>query len=203
MSRILAYMLILLGASMILYHAYQWWDQISVAVHDPKLAMAIAKDWDDTEAKSSKTRGEDIDRQPRKGDSVGELIIPRIGAILPIVYGTEEEQLAKGVGQYIGYGTVLPGETGHAVLAGHRETVFRRAGELKEGDKLYVKAYGWTHTYQIRKTWITDAEDRSVIVAHDKPDISLITCYPFNMVGSAPDRYIIRGDLIESTKQQP
>ena len=59
---------------------------------------------------------------------------------------------------------------------------------------------GYTHTYQIRKTFIVDKDDRTVIVPHDQPDMSLITCYPFNMVGSAPQRYIIRADLTHSEK---
>ncbi|MFC4076018.1 sortase [Salinithrix halophila] len=201
MIRVFAVILILAGSSMVAYNAYQWWDQIHVAVHDPKLAMAIAKDWDDRRAEPSKKEGIKRKQDPKKGAVIGELIIPQIGAILPIVYGTGEKELAKGVGQYIGSGTVLPGEKGHTVLAGHRETVFRQANELKKGDKLYVKIDGFIHTYQIRKTFIVDDEDRSVIVPHDKPDMSLITCYPFNLVGSAPQRYIIRADLIGSKPQ--
>ncbi|OYD07196.1 class D sortase [Paludifilum halophilum] len=200
MIRTLAVSLILIGGSMVAYNAYQWWDQIHIAVKDPELAMAIAEDWNNREKEPSKEKGTDLSFKPEKGDQIGELVIPRIGAALPIIYGTDDPQLSKGVGQYIGYGTVLPGESGHSVLAGHRETTFRRAGELKKGDKIYVKMKGYTHTYQIRKTFIVDKDDRSVIVAHDQPDMSLITCYPFNLVGSAPERYIIRADLIESKK---
>ncbi|PTX59131.1 sortase A [Melghirimyces profundicolus] len=200
--RSMAIILIVTGLSLVAYNGYQWWDQISVAVHDPKLAMSIAEDWDNLNKKPSKKKGTDATFHPEKGNQIGELIIPRIGAILPIIYGTDDAQLAKGVGQYIGYGTVLPGETGHSVLAGHRETTFRRAGELKKGDKLYVKINGYTHTYQIRKMFIVDKDDRSVIVPHEKPDMSLITCYPFDLVGSAPQRYIIRADLIDSKKTE-
>ncbi|SFS43200.1 sortase [Marininema halotolerans] len=197
MIRPLALSLILIGSAMVIYHAYQWWDQIHVAVHDPKLAMTIANDWDDRHPEPTLQKGQTPLKKPERGQVIGELIIPRIGAILPLVYGTEKSQLAKGVGQYIGYGTVLPGENGHSVLAGHRETTFKEAGKLKIGDRLYIKRAGWVYTYQVRKTFIVDADDRTVIVPHNKPDISLITCYPFDMVGSAPQRYIIRGDLID------
>ncbi|HDR8182695.1 TPA: hypothetical protein QC116_002048 [Bacillus thuringiensis] len=40
---------------------------------------------------------------------------------------------------------------------------------------------------KINKHWITDAEDRTVIVEKDKP--TLTTCYPFNYIGDAPDRF--------------
>ncbi|MFD1425805.1 class D sortase [Kroppenstedtia sanguinis] len=202
MSRGIAIILIVTGLFLVAYNGYQWWDQIRVAVQDPKLAMSIADDWDQLDKEPSKKKGDDADFKPSRGDQIGQLFIPRIGAVLPIIYGTEAEELAKGVGQYIGYGTVLPGETGHSVLAGHRETTFRRAGELKKGDKIYVKMNHHTHTYQIRKTFIVDEHDRSVIVPHDHPDLSLITCYPFNLVGSAPQRYIIRADLIESKENE-
>ncbi|SMO82782.1 class D sortase [Melghirimyces algeriensis] len=198
MIRGIAVSLIILGLSLAVYSGYQWWDQVNVAVYDPKKSESISKDWDDRKKKPSLEKGTDKTFQPKKGDKIGELVIPRIGAILPIIYGTGDKELAKGVGHYIGHGTVLPGETGHSVLAGHRETTFRQAGELKKGDKLYIKINGYTYTYQIRKTFIVDKDDRSVIVPHEKPNLSLITCYPFNLVGSAPQRYIIRGELIES-----
>ncbi|EGK07785.1 class D sortase [Kroppenstedtia eburnea] len=202
MARGIAIILIVVGLSLVAYNGYQWWDQIRVVVQDPKLAMSIADDWDNLDKEPSKKKGTDADFKPKKGDQIGQLFIPRIGAVLPIIYGTGNEELAKGVGQYIGYGTVLPGETGHSVLAGHRETTFRRAGELKEGDKIYVKMDHHTYTYQIRKMFIVDEHDRSVIVPHDQPDMSLITCYPFNLVGSAPQRYIIRADLIDSKENE-
>lgn len=36
--------------------------------------------------------------------------------------------------------------------------------------------------YKINKHWITDAEDRTVIVEKDKP--TLTTCFPFNYIGA-------------------
>lgn len=203
MIRFLAIALILIGGTMVAYNGYQWWDQLKVVVEDPKLAMAIADDWDDRKAEPSKEKGIQPHLDPQKGEEIGKLIIPRIGVIVPIIYGTDDKELAKGVGQYVGYGTVLPGETGHTVLAGHRETAFRRAGELKKGDKVYAKMKdGRTHTYQIRKMWIVDDDDRTVIVPHEKPVATLITCYPFDLVGSAPQRYIIRADLIKTEESK-
>jgi sortase A len=56
---------------------------------------------------------------------------------------------------------------------------------------------GNVYTYQIRKRWITHAEDRTVIVPKKEPILTLTTCYPFDYVGNAPDRYIIQSELIE------
>ncbi|MDA8353413.1 MAG: sortase [Firmicutes bacterium] len=195
--RFLAILLIITGGMMVAYNGVQWWDQLKIAATDPQLAVSIANNWDERTREPSLTRGISSPLDPQRGEEIGKLYVPRIGVVVPIIYGTGDDELAQGVGQYIGYGTVLPGETGHTVLAGHRETAFRRAGELKDGDKFYVKTKDRVFTYQIRKTFIVDDDNRSVIVGHDQPDASLITCYPFDMVGSAPQRYIIRADLVD------
>jgi len=46
-------------------------------------------------------------------------------------------------------------------------------------------------------TWITDPEDRSVIVDKDESMLTLTTCYPFDFIGNAPERYIIEAELEE------
>lgn len=201
MIRKLALIMIVVGIGMVIYNGTQWWDQLRHAVYDPIASRKIAEDWDDRQAKTAMTQGvAQSDIKLKVSNQMGELVIPRMGAILPIVHGTDDESLKKGIGHYIGYGTVNPGETGHVVLSGHRDTVLRGAGELKIGDRLYVKFKGNIYTYQIRKTWITNADDRTVIVPINKPVLTLTTCYPFDYIGNAPDRYIIRAELIEVKK---
>lgn len=132
--------------------------------------------------------------RPKVGERFGSLVIPSLNLKLPLVEGTGEEELAKGVGHYSN--SVLPGEPDNSVLAGHRETAFRRAGELKKGDLIRVETHEGEFTYSVTKTWIVDEDDRTVIVSLEKPVIRLVTCYPFDMIGSAPERYIIEAELI-------
>lgn len=74
----------------------------------------------------------DRDRfKPKFGEAAGILEIPKIHAELPIVEGTDADDLEKGVGHY--KGSYYPNDNGQIVLSGHRDTVFRRTGELKEG----------------------------------------------------------------------
>ncbi|MBA4495311.1 class D sortase [Paenactinomyces guangxiensis] len=200
MNRKLAWLLITVGAVVLFYNAYLWWGQIRIAVMDPKLARSISDDWDDRSYLPALTKvGETKQTSPvtHMGDKIGELVIPKLGAILPIVEGTDDKSLKKGVGLYRGFGTVKPNQTGHVVLSGHRDTVFRNVGKLVDGDKLFVKFNGSVYTYQIRKRWVTHAEDRTVIVPINRPVLSLTTCYPFDYVGDAPDRYIIQADLVK------
>lgn len=133
------------------------------------------------------------EERPKYGEHFADLYIPRLNYVLPIVEGTDEEELEKGVGHYAG--SVLPGEPDNAVLSGHRDTVFRQMGKMQVGDELHVGTSRGKFIYEIQKMWITDSEDRSVIVPHDKPVLTLTTCYPFHIIGPAPQRYIIQAEL--------
>ncbi|AKO95005.1 class D sortase [Priestia filamentosa] len=127
-----------------------------------------------------------------KGDKVAMLMIPSLGKKYSVYWGTDEDSLKKGVGMFVSYTTTTPSGNGHTVLSGHRDTVFAELGELKEGNTLVVKYDDEYYTYEITKTWIVDKDDRSVIVKKDKSTLTLTTCYPFQYVGNAPERYIIQ-----------
>jgi len=127
---------------------------------------------------------------PPIGDAVGLLEIEKIDGMLPIVEGTDPDDLEKGVGHY--KGSFYPDENGQIVLSGHRDTVFRRAGELEIGDELKIILPYGEFSYQITSTKIVEADDRSIITLDDsKEELILTTCYPFRFVGNAPQRYII------------
>lgn len=151
---------------------------------------------DSSASKSSKNIAKYVTR-PKANEVFGELIIPKLESVLPIIEGTDPEQLEKGVGHYAK--SVLPGENDNSVLSGHRDTVFRKVGSLKKGDKLITKTSAGIFTYEIQKTWIVDDDDRTVIVSHKGNQIlTLTTCYPFDYVGSAPQRYIIQARIISN-----
>ncbi|MFS0674182.1 class D sortase [Ornithinibacillus sp. 179-J 7C1 HS] len=130
------------------------------------------------------------DFNPSKGETVGILHIPSLEAELPIVEGTDPDELAKGVGHY--KGTAYPLQKDQIVLSGHRETVFRRMGELKLGDTLIIQLPFGDFSYEIINTKIVSADDRTVIKSTAPNEVlTLTTCYPFNFIGDAPERYII------------
>ncbi|NRD76043.1 class D sortase [Bacillus sp. BRMEA1] len=127
---------------------------------------------------------------PKTGDSIGILEIPKIKAELPIVEGTNPDDLEKGVGHY--KGSYFPDDHGQIVLSGHRDTVFRRAGELKIGDTVILQLSYGTFSYKITHTKIVKANDTSIItLQHQQEELVLTTCYPFHYIGNAPNRYII------------
>lgn len=134
--------------------------------------------------------------RPEKGENIGELIIPKLEAKLPIYHGTDENELEKGVGHFAG--SVLPGENDNSVLSGHRDTVFRKLGEVGKGDLLIVQTSAGEFTYKVKKVRIVDKDDRTVIVPKPRATLTVSTCYPFDFIGASPERYILVADLISS-----
>lgn len=127
---------------------------------------------------------------PDAGEASGLLLIPKINAELAIVEGTDPDQLEKGVGHF--KGSFYPDENGQIVLSGHRDTVFRKAGELELGDVLTMKMPYGEFSYEIVSTKIVRAEDTSIITLQkEEEELILTTCYPFGYIGDAPDRYIM------------
>ena len=133
---------------------------------------------------------------PSEADNIGSLTIPALKRVLPILQGTDAKELKKGVGHFTQ--SVLPGEKDNCVLSGHRDTAFRQVGNLKIGDKLIVQTSAGTFTYEVNRTRIVHEDDKTVIVPTDHAVLTITTCYPFNFIGNAPDRYIVSADLIES-----
>ncbi|MEK5066228.1 class D sortase [Cytobacillus sp. FSL R5-0596] len=132
--------------------------------------------------------------KPEIGEEIGELYIPKIKSVLPIIHGTDEDELEKGVGHYAG--SVMPGEKDNSVLSGHRDTVFRKLGEVGKGDILEVTTKAGTFEYRVNKVRIVDADDRTVIVPKPRAMLTVTTCYPFNFIGDAPQRYILVAHLV-------
>ena len=133
-------------------------------------------------------------KKPKVGDVIGSLSIPRIKSFVAIIEGTGSKELKRGVGHYVG--SVVPRVSDNAVLAGHRDSVFRRLGEVKLGDLITVKNDYGTFVYEVHKIRIVNANNRTVIVPSKDAVLTLSTCYPFRYFGSAPKRYIVQAGLV-------
>lgn len=132
-------------------------------------------------------------KQPRVGQVIGSLWIPKLKRTIDIIEGTEAKQLKRGVGHYLG--SVLPGVSDNSVLAGHRDSVFRNLGNLKLGDLLHVRTDYGKFVYEVHKIRIVDGNDKTVIVPTDDAVLTLSTCYPFRYIGNAPKRYIVQAGM--------
>ncbi|QMT18172.1 class D sortase [Planococcus maritimus] len=134
--------------------------------------------------------------QQAAGTEIAALLIPKIGQKYSIYWGTDPSTLTQGVGMFVSNLTTVPGGYGHTVLSGHRDTVFTRLDELEKGDLLHVQYDGKLFSYEVTDTWITHEDDRTVIVEKEESMLTLTTCYPFDFIGFAPDRYIVQAKLV-------
>ena len=92
-------------------------------------------------------------------------------------------------------GTAALAEPGNAGIAAHRDGFFRKLKDVELGMDIYVERGGRTLRYKITEISIVTPEQRSVLAPTATPSITLVTCYPFYFVGSAPQRFIVRGEL--------
>ncbi|HET7580041.1 MAG TPA: class D sortase [Bacillales bacterium] len=180
--------LVMAGLLLAGWNGYLWWKGFQAAVPFSGSVQA---------AEPLKAKKQLNPAAFHKGENVAELTIPRLNKTFDVFWGTNLKILAKGVGMYVSQWTVPPGNGGHTVLAGHRDTVFRNLGNLQKGDSVYVTYGGKDYEYRIDKIWITDKNDRTVIVKKQHPTLTLSTCYPFDYIGHAPNRYIVQGHLVK------
>ena len=132
---------------------------------------------------------------PDLNDVIGTLEIPKLKATLPIIEGTDEEMLKKGVGHY--RSSAFPLDDEQILLSGHRDTVFRNFGKLAVGDRFIVNLPYGTFEYEIKSTDIVDKDDTTVIRSMGTEVLVVTTCYPFRYVGNAPERYILYAYPVE------
>ncbi|MFZ2462244.1 MAG: class D sortase [Caldibacillus thermoamylovorans] len=135
-----------------------------------------------------------------KGETIGILKIPKLKKELPIIEGTDEEELEKGVGHYTG--TAYPLQNDQIVLSGHRDTVFRNFGELETGDTFIVELEYGKFKYEIYEMDIVPADDTTVIRSTAPDEIlTVTTCYPFHYIGNAPERAIFYAKPVSKGKE--
>ena len=128
------------------------------------------------------------------------LRIPKVGIEVPVLDGTDDLILNRGVGRI--QGTALPGQPGNMGIAGHRDGFFRGLKDVVEGDKIEIELPDRTDTYVVRNTMIVLPQDTSVLDPTSESSLTLVTCYPFYFVGDAPKRYIVLASLLAPSRNE-
>lgn len=119
------------------------------------------------------------------------LQIPKLRLRVPVFDGTDDDVLDRGVGWIAG--TASPGGSGNVGLAGHRDGFFRGLKDIEQGDLLELQLPDGTVTYRVDQIEIVDPSEVRVLEPRNTDAITLVTCYPFYFVGSAPQRFIVHG----------
>ena len=94
-------------------------------------------------------------------------------------------------------GTALPGERGNAGFAAHRDTFFRPLQGVRKGDEVIVTTPRGVYRYSVTGTRVVEPENVSVLDPTKETALTLVTCYPFDYIGSAPQRFIVRASLLK------
>lgn len=130
---------------------------------------------------------------PQLGETVARLSIPRLATQLYVVEGIGAADLRRGPGHMPG--TVMPGGRGNCVIAAHRDTHFRVLKDIHTGDDIVIETGNGEFLYRVTSTRIVSPNNTSPLLPTAGPVLSLITCYPFYYVGSAPKRFIVEAEL--------
>ena len=126
----------------------------------------------------------------RFGAPLAVLRIPKLRLEVPVLEGTDDLKLNRGVGWIDG--TARPGDSGNLGIAGHRDGFFRGLKDIAQGDAITLETLDGTIEYAVEEIRIVHPDDVSVLDATSAPVLTLVTCYPFYFVGDAPLRYIVR-----------
>jgi sortase A len=124
------------------------------------------------------------------------LRIPSLPLEVPVYGDTSDRNLDRGAGRIAG--TASLDQAGNVGIAAHRDGFFRKLKDAELGMELFVEHGGRTLRYRIVEISIVAPADGSVLAPTRRPSVTLVTCYPFYFVGSAPSRYIVRAELDET-----
>jgi sortase A len=126
---------------------------------------------------------------PQLRDLVGRLEVPRVKLSAIAREGVDARTLRGSVGHVPG--TALPGDEGNAAFAAHRDTYFAALKDVRMGDEVVITTKDGVHRYTVTQTRVVDPSEVSVLDATGGRTLTLVTCYPFDYVGSAPRRFIV------------
>jgi sortase A len=128
---------------------------------------------------------------------LGKIEIGRLNLSAMVREGVDAKTLSTAVGHVPS--TALPGHAGNFALAAHRDTLFRALKDIKLDDLITFQSQNQTFTYRVHDTHIVKPSDVSVLRSDGHEALTLITCYPFYYVGSAPKRFIVHAELVSET----
>jgi sortase A len=157
---------------------------------------------------SSQPASTDVTPHLVEGDLVARVSVRRLELSAMVREGVSAKTLSTSVG-HIPL-TALPGAIGNFAIAAHRDTLFRALKNIRLGDQVTVESHSQRYVYEVVATKIVRPSDVTVLRADggglytaaagndSRPErlLTMITCYPFYYVGSAPKRFIVESRLV-------
>ena len=165
---------------------------VGFALLDARLFQASAKRSLEIRIQKQEERHEpQAKSEVKTGDVLGRVDIPRLGISVAVLQGTSSQMLRLGAGHI--EGTALPGQPGNIGIAGHRDTFFRELKDIQLNDEIQIQTATGLFRYQVDWMKVVEPSDTTVLEPSDnQTTVTLVTCYPFYFVGSAPKRFVVR-----------
>lgn len=129
-------------------------------------------------------------------DALGLIVVPRLHMSVMVADGIDSRTLRRAAGHIPG--TSRLGSGGNVGIAGHRDSFFRPLRDVRVGDEVVVTTPGAISRYRVEWAEVVPPGDTSSLLPTGYSALTLVTCYPFHYVGTAPDRYVVRARLIEA-----
>lgn len=129
-----------------------------------------------------------------EGSAVGRIEISTLGLAAMILEGVGQRTLRRAVGHIPG--TALPGEQGNVAIAGHRDTFFRSLRDIRQDAEITLTTLHGSYRYRVESTRVVEPEAIEVLADSGDAVLTLVTCYPFDFIGPAPKRFIVRAHKI-------
>jgi len=149
----------------------------------------------ETEGMAMRTRAA---RHVPRGSVLAKFEIPRLQISLVVLEGADLPTLDKSIGHVDD--TAFPGEFGNIAIAGHRNTHFKKLEWIRKGDEILLKTKEDQYRYQVDSVRLVAPDNVEVLDDTLGPAVTLITCFPFEYVGHAPERFIVRAVPDDETR---
>jgi sortase A len=129
--------------------------------------------------------------------TVGKIEIPSVGIATRVLEGDDARILRLSVGHIPG--TAVLGPSGNVGLAAHNNTFFRPLRKVSMGDEIRYSTTAGTFTYRVVSLRVVLPSAIEVLNSTPKPTLTLVTCYPFNSSSPAPQRLIVRAEMVAAS----
>jgi sortase A len=74
--------------------------------------------------------------------------------------------------------------------------LFRPLRNIRENDVVRFTTPAADYWYRVVSTTIVSPTDVAMLEPGTNQSLTLVTCYPFNFVGSSPTRFIVRAERV-------
>ena len=181
-----------------LFQAYQTW-RFERALKDAQTSARTIQQPASSpllpaQAEADRARAESFGIDGLAGSPLARIEISSIGLAAMIMEGVDGRTLRHALGHIPG--TPLPGQQGNVAIAGHRDTFFRGLRNIRKDDEITLTTLNGTYRYRVDSTQVLAPEHTEVLDDSGEAILTLVTCYPFYFVGSAPKRFIVHAHRV-------